>query len=405
VLIPLGLDDARLSRIPWVSLSIAGACLAIYAVSGEHVWSEDFDLCLVPSRGFLQVGWITARFAHANWSHVLWNLFYFALCAPFLEDAWGHRAFLGFYLAAGVVASLPSFLALAGEPIHILGASGAICACIGAFTWRFGRRRVRLFWTWSLLALKPTFTVPAWAWGLSLVAGDALSFALFGYRSGVGYAAHVTGFFVGVAAAIVSSHLRWERRLLSSEGGWQRSAHLAQGEAALLAGRHDLASTSLQAALAERPGDASARLALARLALDAGRPDEAVPHLERLANATSVQLEQLRELVHAVGPSRLRPATALLLAERLEQVDHLLAIGLADVAAAAGGRLGARALVAGAEIAIRRRDFRAAQSRAARALAAPEISFELKSRACAVESAASDRFSIPLDPVPGTPRA
>jgi membrane associated rhomboid family serine protease len=399
VLIPLGLDDARLSRIPWVSLSIAGACLAIYAFAGEHVWTEGFDLCLVPSRGFLQVGWITARFAHANWSHVLWNLFYFALCAPFLEDAWGHRVFLGFYMAAGVVASLPSFLALAGEPIHILGASGAISACIGAFTWRFGRRRVRLFWTWSLLALKPTFTVPAWAWGLSGFAGDALWFSLFGYRSGVGYAAHVTGFLVGVAAAIVSSHLRWERRLLTSEGGWQRSAHLAQGEAALLAGRHDLAATSLRAALAERPGDASARLALARLALEAGRPEEAVPHLERLAGATSVQLDQLRELVQAVGPARLRPATALLLAERLEQVDHLLALALADVAAAAGGRLGARALVAGAEIAMRRRDFHVAQSRAAQALASSDATVELQARASAVEVAASDRLSIDLEPI------
>jgi membrane associated rhomboid family serine protease len=403
VLIPLGLDDARLSRIPWVSLSIAGACLAIYAVAGEHVWTEGFDLCLVPSKGFLQVGWFTARFAHANWPHVLWNLFYFALCAPFLEDAWGHRVFLGFYMVAGVVASLPSFLALAGEPTHILGASGAISACIGAFTWRFGRRRVRLFWTWSLLALKPTFTIPAWAWGLSGFAADALAFALFGHRSGVGYAAHVTGFLLGVGAAIVSSHLRWERRLLTSEGGWQRSAHLAQGEAALVAGRHDLAATSLLAALAERPGDASARLALARLALDAGKPDEALPHLERLANASSVQLEQLRELVHAVGPSRLRPATALLLAERLEQVDHLLAIGLADVAAAAGGRVGARALVAGAEIAIRRRDFHAAQSRAARALAAPDLTIELKARASAVEVAASERFTVSLEPEGGFP--
>jgi membrane associated rhomboid family serine protease len=401
VLIPLGLDDARLSRIPWVSLSIAAVCLAIHAVAGEHVRGDPSDLCLVASRGFFQFGWFTAPFAHADWSHVLWNLFYFALCAPFLEDAWGHRVFLGFYLAAGVVASLPSFLDHVDTSIHMLGASGAISACIGAFTWRFGRRRVRLFWTWSLLALKPTFTVPAWAWGLSAFASDALAFALFGYRSGIGYAVHVTGFLLGVGAAIVSSHLRWERRLLSSEGGWQRSAHLAQGEAALLAGRHDLAATSLRTALAERPGDASARLALARLALHAGRPDEAVPHLERLANASSVQLDQLRELVQAVGPDRLRPATALLLAERLEQVDHLLAIGLADVAAAGGGRLGARALVTGAEIAIRRRDFHAAQSRAARALASSDATVELRARASAVEAAASDRFTLSLEPEGG----
>ncbi len=401
MLIPLGLDDARLSRIPWVSLSIAGACLAIHAVSGEHVFDDGFDLCLAPSRGFLQVGWLTAPFAHADWSHVLWNLFYFALCAPFLEDAWGHRAFLGFYLAAGVVASFPSFLVHGGEPTHILGASGAISACMGAFTWRFGRRRVRLFWTWSLLALKPTFTVPAWAWGLSAFASDALYFSLFGYRSGVGYAAHVTGFLVGVAAAIVSSHLRWERRLLSSEGGWQRSEHLARAEAAMAAAKPDLARQSLHAALVERPGDASARLALARLAIDGGRPEDAVPHLERLANAPSVAPAQLRELVEAVGLARLRPATALLLAERLEQADHTFAIDLADAAAVSGGRLGARALVTGAEIAMRHREFHAAQARAAQALASSELTVELRARAAVVEAAATDRFTVTLEPEEG----
>ncbi len=398
MLIPLGLDDARLSRIPWVSLSIAGACLAIHAVAGAHVRGGGFDLCLVPARGLFQLGWLTAPFAHADWSHVLWNLFYFSLCAPFLEDAWGHRVFFGFYLATGVVASLPSFLADAGEPIHILGASGAIAACTGAFTWRFGRRPVRLFWTWSLLLLKPTFTVPAWAWGLSGLGADALAFALFGFRSGIGYAAHVTGFLVGVGAAIVSNHRRWEGRLLVAEGGWQRSRHLALAEAALVASRPDLARRSLLAALVEGPGDVSARLALARLALDHGRPDEAVSHLDRLANAPSVQPGQLRELVEAVGLARLRPATALLLAERLEQEDHLLAIELADAASAAGGRIGARALVTGAEIAMRYREFHSAQVRAARALAAPELTIELRARAFAVEVAASERFSISLEP-------
>jgi len=92
MLIPLGLDDARISRVPWVSLGIAGACLAIYLLTGTHGDGAVVDLCLVPAKGFLQVGWLTAPFAHADWSHVLWNLFYFLLCAPFLEDAWGHRA-------------------------------------------------------------------------------------------------------------------------------------------------------------------------------------------------------------------------------------------------------------------------------------------------------------------------
>jgi hypothetical protein len=287
----------------------------------------------------------------------------------------------------------------------MLGASGAICACLGAFTWRFGRRRVRFFWTWSVLAMKPTFTVPAWAWGLGGFAGDALAFALLGYRSGVGYATHVTGFLLGTGAALVSSHLRPEDRLLVEEGGWQRSHHLTRAEDALVAGRPYLAGQHLRAALVERPGDTSARLLLARLALDAGRLDEALGQLERLAGAPAVQPGALRELVEPLGLARLRPATALLLAERLEQEDHHLAIELADAAGASGGRLGARALVTGAEIAMRHREFHLAQARAAQALASPELTVELKARAAVVEAAATDRFTITLEPEGAEPPA
>jgi membrane associated rhomboid family serine protease len=398
VLIPLGLDDARISRIPWVSLSVAGACLAIHLGMGEQAHGDGLDLCLVPGRGVLQAGWLTAPFAHADWSHLLWNLFYFALCGPFLEDAWGHRAFLRFYLAAGLLAGLPAFLARGGEPVHMLGASGAISACLGAFTWRFGRRRVRLFWSWSALALKPTFTVPAWSWGLGGLAMDALAFVEFGYRSGVGYATHVTGFLLGVAAAVVAGHLRLEDRLLVEEGGWVRSHQLAGAEQALAAGRRALAEQRFRAALVERPADLSARHGLARLALEAGRHEEAALQLERLASGPATQPGPLKELVESIGPSRLRPATALLLAERLEPEDHRLALALADVAGAAGGRLGARALVAGAELAMRHREFHLAQARAEQALSAPGLSLELRARASLVEAAASQRFTLSLEP-------
>ena len=277
MLLPLGLDDRRLDRIPWASLGIAAICVLFFLLTGRpNHRGGGLDLCLVTNQGLLQLGWLTAPFAHADWSHLLWNLFYFALCAPFLESLVGTRVFLAFYLAAGVLASVPSFAASPHLGIHMLGASGAISAGLGAFTWRFGRRRVRFFWSWSALALRPTFTVPAWTWGLGVLSLDALSFALVGYRSGVGYAAHLVGFLVGVLAAILSSHFRLEDRLLTEEGGWRRSDHHDRAEAALVAGRAAEAERHLREALRERPADTSARLRLADLSLRGGRPEEAL---------------------------------------------------------------------------------------------------------------------------------
>jgi membrane associated rhomboid family serine protease len=400
MLIPLGMDDGRLVRVPWASLGIAAVCVALHLLYGLHGHGQrSVDLCLVTGQGLLQPGWLTGPFAHADWSHLLWNLFYFALCAPFLESVVGTRTFLAFYLATGVLASVPSFAARPDRAIHMLGASGAITACLGAFTWRFAHRRIRFFWSWSALALKPTFTVPAWAWGLGILALDALSFSLVGYRGGVGYAVHVTGFLLGVLAAILASHVRLEDQLLTEEGGWRRSDHHARADEALVAGRSELAEQHLLAAVKERPADPSAHLRLAELALRAGRPDDALGHLERLAGAPSVLLEPLRELIEAVGLTRLRPGTALLLAGRFEPTDHLFAIALTDAAAAAGGRLGAQGLVTGAEIALRNRELHAAQERANQALGAEGLSLELQARAAAVEAATSERLDIRFDGV------
>ncbi|MCM2333759.1 MAG: rhomboid family intramembrane serine protease [Anaeromyxobacteraceae bacterium] len=401
MLLPLGMDDRRLDRIPWGSLGIAVMCLLVFLVTerlGRH-GAGGFDLCLVTDQGFLQVGWLSAPFTHADWSHVLWNLFYFALCAPFLESLVGTRVFLVFYLAAGVLASVPSFAARPHLGIHMLGASGAISACLGAFTWRFGRRRVRFFSSWSAVALRPTFTIPAWTWGLGIFGMDALSFAMFGYRGRVGYGVHVVGFLVGVLAAILASHFRLEDRLLAQDGGWRRSDHHDRAEAALRAGRTAQAEEHLREALRERPADTSARLRLADLALRGGRPEEALVQLERLASDPMAQPGELRELVEAVGLARLRPCSTLLLAERLEPTDHLLALDLADAAVAAGGRLGARALVTGAELALRHRQYLAARSRAEQALRSEGLTLELQARAVAVEAAAGARLDIQLDAV------
>lgn len=47
---------------------------------------------LVPARGLLQPGWLTAMFLHYGWLHLLGNLFFLWLAGPLLEGAWSSPA-------------------------------------------------------------------------------------------------------------------------------------------------------------------------------------------------------------------------------------------------------------------------------------------------------------------------
>src|SRR5262249_22180793 len=121
---------------------------------------------LVPARGFAQPGWITGFFLHFGWMHLLGNLLFLYIVAPLLEDAWGRMRFLAFYVMGGLVANLAQFSLAPHSQIAIAGASGAIAACMGAFSIRFATQRVRMaYFIWLIRIWVGTALVPAWICG------------------------------------------------------------------------------------------------------------------------------------------------------------------------------------------------------------------------------------------------
>ena len=116
---------------------------------------------LVPARGVLQPGWLTAMFLHFGWMHILGNLFFFYLVGPLLEDLWGRAFFAGFYLLGGLIAALAHFGLDPHSAVPMAGASGAIAACMGAFTWRCAARKIRIAY-WFAWFIRGTFLLPAW---------------------------------------------------------------------------------------------------------------------------------------------------------------------------------------------------------------------------------------------------
>ena len=342
---------------------------------------------LVPSRGLAQPGWLTAIFLHGDLFHLLGNMLIFILVVgPFLEDAWGRPFFLGLFMLGGVVAGAAQALPHLSSSVPIIGASGAISACLGAFALRFAHRRVRIFY-WFFLFLRGTFFVPAWAYALFGFAVDLWSLSATGGTGGVAYGAHVGGFLFGVAAAMTVRASGLEEKLAPEGAGrWGSSLSASRASDALAGGDLVAARQQLEKALASNPADDASLLALARL--EAGRFERArvTALVERLVTLR-VQARDLagaaavvRELGGMVEARLLRPATAFRAAELVAAADPALADQLDEAATAAGGTIAVKALLRQATRA-GRRDLARVHDLLERAVATPGAPPELSERA------------------------
>jgi len=431
VLLPIGLDNARLGRWPVVSTAIAGLCLLAWvgtSLSGaeatagrarreavrylvQHPYLEVpqalasrlgiapgerepaapppglgqveraseqerleelseafaaaqeatpvFRFSVVPAHGLLQPGWITYQFLHAGLGHLLGNMLIFLLVVgPFLEDAWGPLFFAGFYLLGGVVAAATQVPAL-GPEVPLLGASGSISACLGAFALRFAHRRVRMFY-WVLLLLHGQFQVPAWLYALLGFAADLLGLGLSGQGGGVAYACHVGGFAFGFLVALVVRATRLEERI-APEGAvrWRSGLDMNRAAEALAEGDVAGARVRIAAALRKAPGDPEALLEMARLEASAYELAAATDALEpvlarRIASGDLAGARGLlAEFQGRIRADRLKPATAYRVAELCEGDDGQLALALYQAVGAAGGARGAKALAKAAQLVAR----------------------------------------------------
>ena len=485
MLLPIGLDETRVARLPWVSIVLSSLCVlalvatwvghdgdalqeryaevigywlerpyleppgdaeARFGLDGETVARlggdaepglaveveaeqrelderyaaliEEHDASplrrfgLVPARGVAQVGWLTGMFMHAGLLHLLGNLLlFFLVVGPFLEDAWGRPFFLGFYLAGGVIAGLAQALPMGDSPITIVGASGAISACLGAFALRFAHRRVRILY-WFFIVVRGTFFVPAWAYAIIAFALDLLSLSFDGVGGGVAYAAHVGGFAFGFAVAATLRATGLEARL-TPEGVAGPGRTLAASRAAEALQHGDLSGArgAYEDALRKDPDDPEALLGLLRIAGASLDRAAAGRHLERLAarrlQAGDVAGARALLLEHGAiaDPSEWRPATALRAAEAVGAADAELADRLERAAERGGGAVEAKALL--------RRAARArgpspglALELAGRAAAIPGLPDELAARARALEtSLRAEVAAAPPAPDPHAPIA
>jgi membrane associated rhomboid family serine protease len=143
---------------------------------------------------------LTSLFLHGGFMHLAGNMLYLWIFGDNVEDSLGPPAFVGFYLACGVIASITHIVLSPNSPIPTIGASGAIAGVLGAYLTLYPRARIltliplgfflRFAYLPSLLVLGFWFVLQLFYGVLSLPGGQM--------SGGVAWFAHVGGFVCGL---------------------------------------------------------------------------------------------------------------------------------------------------------------------------------------------------------------
>ncbi|MFO0807092.1 MAG: rhomboid family intramembrane serine protease [Gemmataceae bacterium] len=92
---------------------------------------------------------LTSAFLHSfAWPHIVFNMLFLWWFGNEVEDIYGPREFLAFYLAAALVSSIAYVFVqwAVGSPNPALGASGAVTATLVLFAMHFPTRTILVMW-------------------------------------------------------------------------------------------------------------------------------------------------------------------------------------------------------------------------------------------------------------------
>lgn len=213
---------------------------------------------------------VTSQFIHGGWMHLFGNMWFLFICGMTLEDRWGRVVFPLFYLASGAVAALAHGLVHPHDTAPLVGASGAIAGCMGAFAVAFARTRVRFLF---LLTFRPrTFSAPAFV-VLPFWAVFELAWGWITPGDGTAHMAHVGGFAFGLVAALALHWTGMDRKL---DDRVERAAVLGddpridEARRLVKVGDAKVALAMLEGLALEKPGSAHVQEAIAEAARAVG---------------------------------------------------------------------------------------------------------------------------------------
>lgn len=269
---------------------------------------------LVDSFGFVAsapslVPAVTNLFLHANLIHLLGNMVFLAAAGPATEQAVGPIRLLGVYFAGGLAGVAAHWILSPAKEMPLIGASGAVAACVVLSAVRFYRSRVML---------APSLSVPLFSlvfvWLALQIAGVAIRIG--DPVGGTSYWAHLGGAMAGLLLALAyrapqAADRHESERVLTEMKERGPAAALAAAE------RH----------LSHHPRDVAAHLHKAEALAQLGEKGNAATTLLQAASlASSTELQSVARCVAEWGCLEAIPsAQKIILAEKLKGSDSELA--------------------------------------------------------------------------------
>ncbi len=175
--------------------------LALYALSAEGLGAGRW----------WQFG--THAFLHGGWLHLILNMVGLWVPGRIVERVMGTGRFLALYMISAVAGGLAQVL-LTGSSAILIGASGAVCGVVLAFTTMFPEAQ-RVFLIFFVLPVR--LRAKYLGWGLM---GSSLFFLVINFEPWIGHAAHFGGCVAGYLFARLSGYgtpTRVERWFLKTE--------------------------------------------------------------------------------------------------------------------------------------------------------------------------------------------
>jgi len=186
----------KLSRPPLVTIITAVLCAVVFFMQTSFNITE--SLLYYPDT-WNPLKMVTSALAHADLSHLFWNMLFFLAFAPALEALIGSKfryiwIMLFITFVVGICDSVSVLIGVT-RPLPSLGFSGVVMGMIGLSAFLMPKVRIRVFW-WYLFAWK-TLYVRAWVLAVFYIGGDAwVMFTAQDYGN-IGIVAHVAGGLAG----------------------------------------------------------------------------------------------------------------------------------------------------------------------------------------------------------------
>ena len=170
-----------------VSRNITNRLCDIYQQLDHHPFWARSPLGL--EEIFLLAIRLTYIFLHGGFSHILFNLFSLWMFGGDLENHWGSRKFLFYFLFCGIGAGICTVVITPYQFVPVIGASGAIYGILLAFGWLFPNRLIYIYFL---------FPIPAKYFVIIFGLLEFFFFSGGGTRGGIAHLTHLGGLVFGL---------------------------------------------------------------------------------------------------------------------------------------------------------------------------------------------------------------